>query len=101
MNYREPPYSTRYPELLTLYDDEPALAKYNVVARNICVGGRWLDLADGLTDKVVRGEDNLVNEDPHFVDPAKGDYRLKDDSPAHKLGFKPIPFEKIGLLERE
>lgn len=97
MNYREPPYSTRYPELLTLYDDEPALAKYNVVARNICVGGRWLDLADGLTDKVVRLEDNLVNQDPLFVDAAAGDYRLKDDSPAYKLGFKPIPFEKIGL----
>lgn len=96
MNYREPPYSTRYPELLTLYDDEPALAKYNAVVRNVCVGGRWLDLHDKLTDKVVRVEANLVDVDPHFVDREKGDFRLKDDSPAFKLGFKPIPFEKIG-----
>ncbi len=34
--------------------------------------------------------------DPLFVDPDKGDYRLRDDSPALKLGFKPIPVEKIG-----
>ena len=35
--------------------------------------------------------------DPMFVDPAAGNFRLKDDSPAWKLGFKPIPLEKIGL----
>lgn len=34
--------------------------------------------------------------DPKFVDPAKHDYRLQPDSPALKLGFQPIPFEKIG-----
>jgi parallel beta-helix repeat protein len=101
MNYKQPPYSTRYPELLTLYQDEPALAKYNVVARNICTGGKWLQFLDGLTDKVVRVEDNLVDTDPKFVDAAKGDFRLQDDSPAYKLGFKPIPFDKIGLMAAE
>ncbi len=34
--------------------------------------------------------------DPQFVDPDKADYRLKPTSPALKLGFKPIPVEKIG-----
>lgn len=99
--YKTPPWSERYPQLLTLYDDEPALAKYNVVARNICVGGRWLDLQDKLTDKIVRVEGNLVNEDPRFVDGEKRDFRLRDDSPAFKLGFKPIPVEKIGLYNDE
>jgi len=33
---------------------------------------------------------------PLFVDPAKDDYRLREDSLALKLGFKPIPVEKIG-----
>jgi len=37
--------------------------------------------------------------DPMFVDPAKQDYRLQPDSPALKLGFQPIPFEKIGPYE--
>jgi hypothetical protein len=34
--------------------------------------------------------------DPLFVDPDKDDYRLRPDSPAFKLGFQPIPVEKIG-----
>jgi hypothetical protein len=101
MNYKEPPYSERYPELLTLYDDEPAVAKGNKITRNISVGGRWLDLANGLTDKVVFLIDNLVDTDPGFVDRAKGNFALKSDSPALDLGFEPIPIEKIGLYDDE
>ncbi len=34
--------------------------------------------------------------DPQFIAPEKGDFRLKPNSPAFKLGFKPIPVEKVG-----
>jgi len=34
--------------------------------------------------------------DPQFVDPAKGDFSLKPDSPALRLGFKPIDLSQVG-----
>jgi len=35
------------------------------------------------------------------VDPAHGDFRLRDDSPAWKAGFQRIPVEMIGLIQDE
>ncbi|NOZ40279.1 MAG: right-handed parallel beta-helix repeat-containing protein [Planctomycetes bacterium] len=101
MNYRQPPFSDRYPKLLTLYDDEPAIAKGNQILRNISVGGRWLDLHNGLTDKVVTLQKNLVDVDPHFVDSRHGKYALRSDSPALQLGFQPLPIDKMGLYQDE
>lgn len=42
-----------------------------------------------------------VVADPQFVDAERDDYRLKRDSPAFKLGFQPIPVEKIGPYQYE
>ena len=104
MNYHQPPYSERYPELsrLDVYyaKDDGVPPENNVVARNICAGGTWLE-ASWHTEaaQYVQVIDNLVDADPHFVDAAHDDYRLKSDSPALKLGFQPIPIEQIGLIQ--
>ena len=37
--------------------------------------------------------------DPLFVDPDNGDFRLKPDSPALKLGFVPFDMSKVGLRD--
>jgi len=104
MNWKQPPYSTRYPELSDLqkyYAKDDGLPPGNIlVARNICVGEKWLTIRWGATKDMVTVRDNLVESDPHFVDAASGDFRLKDDSPAFKLGFKKIPFEQIGLCRK-
>ncbi len=46
MNATEPPYSEKYPELLTLAEDEPAVPKNNRIFNNISYGGRFLELYD-------------------------------------------------------
>ena len=47
----------------------------------------------------IQLKDNMVDQDPLFGDRPR--YRLRADSPAYAIGFKPIPFEKIGLYKDE
>lgn len=47
-----------------------------------------------------RGFDlHSIVADPLFTNVVQGDYRLKANSPALALGFRPIPVEKIGLFK--
>lgn len=95
VNFDKPPYSSRYPRLAGILKGDPAVPKGNIVRRNICCGGRWLDL-QGVDSKLVTMEDNLIDKNPGFVDSVRKNFQLKDNSPAYKLGFKRIPMEKIG-----
>ena len=113
IRFREPPYSTRYPRLLTLIEDEPMYPKGNVVRRNIfwpgpgenlrrMAGGNdpaetWWDHIDPKIRRFVKIEDNLINVDPRFVNEKAGNFQLRKDSPAWKLGFQRIPVKEIGL----
>ncbi|MDO6597945.1 right-handed parallel beta-helix repeat-containing protein [Oceanihabitans sp. 2_MG-2023] len=40
---------------------------------------------------------NSSAEDPLFVDPENGDFRLKPDSPALEMGIVPLDLSKVGL----
>lgn len=105
VNHDQPPYSERYPALARILADDPGLPKGNVIQRNICVGGSWdvfaLSPGQEFVRSVVKVEDNLTEGDPGLVAPDKGDFRLREGSPALKLGFVPIPLHKIGLYPDE
>ncbi len=106
LNYKQPPWSVRYPELLTILEDEPLAPKGNVMARNICWGGPWGTIEEK-AKPYVKVEDNLVDidplmagkPDPLFAGKPPVDYRLTAESPALKLGFSPIAFDKIGVYK--
>ena len=100
IDYNKPPYSTRYPKLATILEDDPAVPKGNVIVRNVCYRGKWLGL-QGVPRKMVTMRDNLTGTDPRFVDANNMNFQLKDDSPAYGLDFKRIPIEGIGLYKDE
>jgi hypothetical protein len=95
MPYTDTVWSKRYPKLVDILDDDPMAPKGNVIARNICVGGKWGDFEEK-AKPLVKFEDNLLDQDPLFVDAAHQKFQLRSGSPAYKLGFKRIPMEKIG-----
>jgi len=104
------------------YSNYTQAAKGNVFRRNVVAwtepsaalfGGQWSDPAHVDSDNNLywhnglpvpelaelqkRGSDrHSLAADPRFVDPSKGDYRLKPDSPALGLGFTAIDTSRIG-----
>lgn len=98
--YNKPPYSTRYPQLVNIINDDPKAPKGNSVIHNICWGGKWDNDIAEKARLLLEFKDNLVKEDPLFVDLKNLDFRLKPESPAYKMGFIEIPFKQIGLMKK-
>ncbi len=103
-DYKSPPWSTRYPRLARVMEEEPLLPVGNVIVGNVAVDcDKWLN-ASGDTKKYLDRStfsDNLVleGEDPGFVDRDQQDFRLRDNSVVRQKlpDFPKIPFDKIGL----
>ena len=96
--YNKPPYSERYPELVNILDGDAKAPEGNIIRNNVSWGGTWAGVYK-VARPYVDISDNLVDVDPLIMDKEKGDFRLKENSPAFASGFKPIPFEKIGLYK--
>ena len=61
MLFQEVRWTDFYPQLLTLWQDEPAVPKGNVVARNISQGSRWNKVRDEARP-FIHFEDNLIDQ---------------------------------------
>lgn len=97
MRYDQPPYSTRYPQLLTMLDGETQVPKYNIIRNNVSWGGRWMDVYDYrafdfsvitisgnvIADSILlrRREAGHTDWDPYYIDiDRKEGYELLDRS---------------------
>ncbi len=96
----KPPYTTRYPELVGFMDPQPGDRRVNEAVRNVIVMGAEVKSGNWEVDP---GENWVTNADPGFIDAAGGNFGLRADSEVFTQlpGFRPIPFEKIGLYEHE
>jgi hypothetical protein len=73
----------------------------NIVARNICAGGEWLNVGWHATRGMLDLRANWVGSDPGFVDPDKMNFELRPDSLAWQTGFERIPVAEIGVHDDE
>jgi hypothetical protein len=96
--YKNALWASRYPKLPPILEEDPMAPKGNLIARNICVGGRWGDF-EAKAKPMVTFKHNFIDVDPGFVDRAHKNFQLRDDSPVYKQGFQRIPMEKFGLYE--
>jgi hypothetical protein len=62
--------------------------------------GATLAPATSLQKQSGRDEHSIV-ADARFIDPAAGDYRVKNDSPALALGFVNFPMDRFGVQKQE
>ena len=66
------------------------------VGENDCGAGLFRD-SDLNEDCITNFLDFAIVADPLFADSAHDDYSLKPESPAFKLGFKPIDLSRVGI----
>ncbi|MGJ8561375.1 MAG: right-handed parallel beta-helix repeat-containing protein [Litorimonas sp.] len=62
-----------------------------------CAGKPELGPAWITKQQAVGVDQNSLAANPMFVDPENGDFRFAANSPAHKMGIKPIDMSAIGL----
>ena len=95
MPYMSELWRGRYPRLVNILADAPAAPKGNLVARNVCVGGRW----DGVRKEAksyVTFKDNHVERDGVRLESLPALSGLEADAATEVPGFQPIPIDTIG-----
>ena len=65
VNYRQPPWSERYPQLAKIMDDKPEWPLHNEFCRNVIVGGDGILMKDEALRPLLKAEENwFTTEDP-------------------------------------
>lgn len=98
VNFRESPYSEKYPQLTKYWEDNPSLPKRNMVSENIFY--RVKQPFRHNKDWMPFNDDNwITDENPGFVNEDSMNFKLKESARAFTEipGFHDIPFEKIGV----
>jgi hypothetical protein len=80
----------------TTAKEDPRFGYQGVLPENVKPKSRWLTFDQW---RALGSDRHSVIADPGFVDREGGNFRLKPDSPALKLGFKEFPLDRFGTRE--
>lgn len=98
VDYKNPPYSTQYPELASIEKSDPAIPSGNLVKHNICYGP-WLEIIDGAKAEYLPTQRNHIHKNiPKSINVDQGHIYPKK-SVLRKISFNTLPFDKMGLYK--
>lgn len=77
VRHDQPPFSTRWPELARILDENPHQPRGNKIQNNMVVRtSQWIHASSAARRYLIVGDNLITKEDPGFVDVANGDFRL-------------------------
>jgi len=99
-----PPWSTEYPDLVNLLNDNPEAPKYDVIKNNLVYGKKALMSIAGnaipyFNTSASVSNNNETFSSTDFVSFSTQNFTLLTTSSVLKNGFAAIPFPSIGLLK--
>ncbi|MEC0090869.1 right-handed parallel beta-helix repeat-containing protein [Paenibacillus macquariensis] len=115
MPYREEPWCSKYPSLMSIWQDEPGTPKFNTVMKNILYQtgpttyGNYpayddtMAIAESAREYGTIEQNFVMNEDLLIIDETEGNISFNEESQSFKgiSSFEPIPFKSIELCKEE
>ncbi len=94
-------WTTAYPEMLPMLENDPLLPLNNIMYNNLIVGGKATKFLGSAGQYLDMGENYVTNADPGFVDMENRNYLLKEDVklPAELGEFQKLPFTRMGRYD--
>ncbi len=98
VHYNVPPYSTAYPHLANILQDDPQAPKYDIIAGNLTIGGTWL-FDDGVPARAVTIEGNrqFATAEAAGINPVT--FAVQPDGQAAAMGFPTLPLRQMGPVK--
>lgn len=99
--YKEEPWSSKYPELVNIWEDDPKVPKGNIVSNNVLYNTGAMSIASSAkTYGTIENNLTLSKDmDPGFIDPKNQNFELREDSIIFKeiSDFMNVSMDEIGL----
>jgi|GEM_PF-2070433 len=90
---------------IRIYSGTQAFITNSIFWRDEAHSDNSIDLAGGIltasyccSDDPIMGDDNIINQDPLFVDPTNYDLHLSADSPCINAGNPDFPYDEDGTI---
>ena len=103
MPYTNELWSTRYPALVNLLQDDPGTPKRNVFVRNLSAGGKWDHITSAIRSLQMVTNNLAFDAEPGWLSLVKTTagqpvrLEFRDPAAVQALGFAALPLDKIGL----